>query len=88
MWCLLLTFSELFGWWRLISPVSLTRPSCRNRLMQTVTMGPGWGGPFRAACSPSQCCGVALAAACRGSSEGFLQARALETAACVRGWVI
>ena len=56
-WCLLLTFSELFGWWRLISPVSLTRPACRKQLMQTVTMGPGRGGRFRAACSPHSAVG-------------------------------
>ena len=30
MWCLHLTFPELFWWWRLISSVFLTRTSCRR----------------------------------------------------------
>ena len=44
MWCLHLTFPELFWWWRLISSVFLTRTSCRRTPHANGYCGalPGW----------------------------------------------
>ena len=52
MWCLLLTFPELSGWWWLISSVFLARTSRHKRAHADGYCGawPGWAASARGLC--------------------------------------